>query len=458
MTDNLLKKIWFIFIALALLIPRELNFRPWRLSFSITDVVFVLLVLIWVLLVIKCEIDLKGYQKINLVLLSSILLIVSLGAMDWFLKGMGNKHVFFKDLYTFLIAPIIFLIVFNISKPNLLNFVLLIFISNTLLSLISIMIVELEPLSNWYIEATGGFLKSLSERMGYIITVDNTMTDVLTLRTNFLIGGAGNPGMLALLGLPLYLAFFKHIQKKFGLFLPSISIILIMLSSLNLMSITIFISLVTVIVTWLIFSQVSKKEKTMFFTLVLITFLLFGLTGKGEYLLKRLGKVEHFIKSKLIVSRIEKATEQLPPTSTEVRGKLYSHALKLISKDPLLGIGMGNHFEGTVSKGNFVEHYRIDRVENLYLTLLLKLGLVGFIFIFFFVFFCYKIYVYLKTNFSIHKSDEYLFVMGVLFGIFGLLVAGLFEYIFYSLSFNMLIWSSIAICAKIIGNRDAYYN
>jgi hypothetical protein len=432
------EKFWLILIASAVLIPRELNIRFREISFSITDVFFIILILAGILLILKNR-TIRNF-KINILCGLPIIVIFVAAILDTVLKGVEIWYIFVRDIYTFSILPLTFFVVFNSLKTDARRYIFLILVLLTLLSLWAIAVVNFPPLSKWYVEVGRG-IELFGGELGYVMPSHGNvgpLLDVGRVRPSILMGGSGHLGWLSLLAIPIFFEHFKLLSKRFGIFFTAASIIIIVFSLLCLMSKAVILGLIVSLAVWLKFSYSPIKLKVTCISLICLSTLLFG--GDVTLLSNRFHEIKY----------LEKEPVRWP-TSSEIRLKLYREAVDYIIRNPILGIGMGNRIKVTMTFIDQKIEDRYDGVDSFYLTVLLKLGILGIIFPLLFFYFIYRIYLYINGR----KGEVNSIAVGTFSSLSGVLFTGLFGYFFHSPSFNMILGTVFALAAReIFSKRD----
>lgn len=402
---------WLIYslISSAFLVPREFNFRWKFISFSITDVIF-LIVLLWVATktIQKKKITLKD---IDIFVFLFIGYLITIAILNRFLIGIENYHLFLRYFYSFLVI-ICFWIGYNfIGQTEIPKIIFLIFFLYLVLCLWTIAVVEIPVARTLYIEKFAE-AKKIAADIGYWLIPGSPYQEGIVRPTD-LIGGMGHLGWVSLLCVPIFFSGFRILSRKISPLLVGLCFILMITAVCYLRSRSVVIGFVFSIFFLFLFKRINWK----FLIPLILAFLVILSTGLyGKF-------VERF------------------SVYPQQRFQIYKSAIKEIKKNPLLGVGLGKPIQAP---------YKIDVIDSLYLDTPLKIGLPGSVALFGFLFYLFIKGIRYHRRILNRNSDEYFFATGVLSGLSGFFVTSLAGPPFSSISFSIFFWLLLGLYARIV--------
>lgn len=126
--------------------------------------------------------------------------------------------------------------------------------------------------------------------------------------------------------------------------------------------------------------------------------------------------------------------DRLEIKSTEQRLSYFGEAWQLIKKHPMFGVGIGNYTLAVHNEINAnLQSWDYQPVHNVYLLVLVELGVIGFMFVFLFL--CFFVSLFLKL--LKEKNFSHLTIFSVFFFI---TIIGLFDHYLWTLYFGIIIF------------------
>jgi O-antigen ligase len=158
---------------------------------------------------------------------------------------------------------------------------------------------------------------------------------------------------------------------------------------------------------------------------------------------------------------LQKAVHRFRQPRDNLRLELYLDSLNKISKNPFIGVGLGNKIRSTNDPvthydifTNIIENGKIkvntvDAIDSLYLNYAFKMGLP-----FMILMISFLIYLFWQGRFYGKITDEAqrAFVLGMFCMFPGFFIESFFGFPFMNLSFSMFFWFILGIYARIINN------